>query len=122
MEFWSLCRSGLWPVSGRASWRAFRAAVASCGLPRFFVSLDRDAPVRGSRLLLSANAEFSSGRLFRCRFSASVPVPEWFLCVRALWLLPVRVTEFREDPFVPAPSRWVAFREALASSFDPRYL
>lgn len=118
MKFWSLGRSGLFPVDGRPSWRVFRAAVASCGLPRFSVSFDREGfPAR--RLLLSARLSFSAGGLFRCWFVASLVVPPRLVpplrLVAGLWLLPVRVTGYREDAFFPAPSRWAAFREALAS-------
>lgn len=68
LSFWSLGRSGLFPVSGRPSFRALRCAVASCGLPRPFVR-------RGSRLVpgspswwWEAGLSFSSGGLFRCWF------------------------------------------------------
>lgn len=123
LSFWSLGRSGLLPVSGRPSFRAFVAAVRSCGLPVPSVGFELEAPgfgpLDGRRLLLVARLSFSSGPLFRCWFAASRLVSPRSLWVRTwfallwLWLLPIRVTEYRECPCFPAPSRWVAFVDAL---------
>lgn len=65
VQFWSLSRSGLAPVGGAGSWRAFAAAVRSCGLPRFRVGFDARPGVRPR---LMARVEFWSGPLFRCWF------------------------------------------------------
>lgn len=78
LSFWSLGKFGLFPVSGRPSWRAFRAAVSVCGLPRLCVSL-RDASGwslgpdgRWSRSVCSSvSLEFSGRGLFRCWFRQS---------------------------------------------------
>lgn len=71
MRFWSLRRSGLLPVSGRGSLRAFVAAVRVCGLPRPFVRRNGD---RSSRWLECGFSFFGPDRglsgdlLFRCWF------------------------------------------------------
>lgn len=72
MRFWSLCRLGVVPVEGRASFRAFRAAVSVCGLPRPFVRVERPR----QRPYLSLGLDFygpvrgvSGDLLFRCSFT-----------------------------------------------------
>lgn len=65
MRFWSLGRSGLFSVSGRPTLRTFRAAVASCGLPRLVFDLNADRTHR----FLEVGLQFHSGDLFRCHFT-----------------------------------------------------
>lgn len=72
MRFWSLCRSGLCPVDGRPSFRAFRAAVSVCGLPRPFVCIEG---LPGRRRWVSVGLQFYSGSLYRCRFSLDLFPP-----------------------------------------------
>lgn len=65
LRFWSLGRSGLFPVSGRPTLRTFRAAVASCGLPRLAFDVGADRTHR----FLEVGLQFYSGPLFRCHFT-----------------------------------------------------
>lgn len=65
LRFWSLTRSGLTPVSGRPTLRAFRAAWASCGRPQLVFELTADRTHR----FLEVGLQFHSGKLFRCLFS-----------------------------------------------------
>ena len=79
VRFWSLSRSGLFPVEGRGSWRLFRCAVASCGLPRPFLGVCRGssslAPaIRFGVEFLGRVAPSSGERLFRCWFEVRVPL------------------------------------------------
>lgn len=76
VRFWSLGRSGLLPVEGRGSWRAARAALRSCGLPRPVTSVDwRGSPGSVRSRVLSLRLEWSSGPLFRCWLAWEFPLP-----------------------------------------------
>ena len=77
VRFWSLCRSGLFPVSGRPSLRVFCAALRVCGLPRLRVGVDREGfPSRRRFAFVGLEffgptrgvGEYADVLLFRCSF------------------------------------------------------
>jgi hypothetical protein len=70
MQFWSLGRSGLFPVNGSPSLKVFTAAIASCGAPRPQVSCYRH---RSGWQVVELGLVFHSGNLFRCHFTVALP-------------------------------------------------
>jgi hypothetical protein len=116
MQFWSLTRTGITPVTGRPSLRAFRAAVHVCGAPTVSV---RIAANRTSRWVELA-VQFHKAPLFRCHFTQRLS-PTWARKHGSLW--------FRADgtPRALKPSRWdnpisSKLNTSLADGYAPREL
>ena len=115
MRFWSLGRSGLFPVEGRPTIRAFRAAVHVCGAPKVSLGITGDRYHRWVQFELA----FHGRGLFRCSFT--LRSASWVRSKGSFW--------YRSNgkPRALKPSRWdnpvtnILNRSLLAGS-DPRPL